>query len=171
LGPDEVSLDLVPPFAALDFIAVRTFVQTALSADFEFKVLHGVGDEYCRTVESRIVDCAIENPARGTDEGVTSEVFVISGLLSDHHQRGVLRPFARHNLGRILVQWTAGALRFCPAKSGERAGERIGHLQWAEANPILPVPASWFCEPKFPVRRRSSASATSKISRFGTGTK
>jgi hypothetical protein len=119
----QLALDVVPPFAALDLISVGPFVQAALAARFEFEMLHRVGDEDLCAVQARFGNGPVQHPPGGADEGVAVEVFVVAGLLSDHHQRRVLRSFAGDDLGCRQIQRAAGALRFGFAQAGERARE------------------------------------------------
>src|SRR5262249_818348 len=43
------------------------------------------------------------------DERPAGKVLLVAWLLADQHQRRIRWPFAKHGLGRILVQWTARA--------------------------------------------------------------
>ena len=52
-----------------------------------------------------------EQPSRRSHEGVALAVLLIPGLLTYHYDLRILRPFAKNNLGRVLVQIAAFALR------------------------------------------------------------
>ena len=116
-GSDQTSFDVIPPPALFDLVIIGTFVQTAFAPDLEFEMFDRIGDENGTPVETRIANCLVQDATRGTHKRMTGEVFIISGLFTDHHQFRRLRSFARHDLGGIPVQRTASALRLGAAES------------------------------------------------------
>src|SRR5579863_6987591 len=97
-GPDQSPLNVIPPLAARDFVTVRTFVQSAFAADFEFEMLDRVGNEDGSAVEPGISDRAIQDSPSRAYKGMTREVFIISRLLPYHHKPCRLWTLPRHDL-------------------------------------------------------------------------
>src|SRR5258708_31583565 len=121
LGIDQRTLDVVPPFTAFDLIGVGPLVQATLAARLEFEVLDGIGDEDRLAVETGFGNGAVEHAARRSDKGMAGEGFVVSRLFAHHHQGGVFRAFARHDLSTELLAPTAPAWGFAPQKSTKSA--------------------------------------------------
>jgi len=101
LGAHEMTFDVIPPLAALNFMTVGAFVQTALAAVFELEMFDRIGDENCLSIQSGFGNSFVQNPASRPDERMTSKILIIPRLFSDHHDRGMRRTFARHHLRRV----------------------------------------------------------------------
>ena len=82
-------------------------------------MLHRIGDIDLAAVDAGFLQRAIEHLPGGTDERLAGEVFLVAGLLADQHDRGVLRAFAEHGLGRVFPQMDRRGNRRPP-----RAGPR-----------------------------------------------
>ena len=65
-------------------------------------MLDGIGEVEGRTVEAGFRQGAVEELARGADEGPALEILPVARLLADQHHRRSPRAFAKHGLGRGL---------------------------------------------------------------------
>jgi hypothetical protein len=82
-GLDQFDLCLKPGTAGMDFSRGRFFVQPAFTEGFPFKMLNGVGDVAEITIDLRLIQSAIQQPAGWSDEWETSAIFSITGLFAD----------------------------------------------------------------------------------------
>src|SRR5262245_37372333 len=124
LGLDDRAFDLVPPAAALNLIGVRPLVQPPLAALLVLEMLDRVGDEDLAAIDTRVGDREVEHAAGWPDKGMTLAILLIARLLAHHHDPRVLRPFARHHLGRAAIEGAAGARGFGVAQRREAADVR-----------------------------------------------
>jgi len=82
-GLDQFDLCLKPGTARMDFSRGRFFVQPAFAEGFPFKMFNGVGDVTEITIDLRLIQGAIQQPAGWSDEWETSAIFSIPGLFPD----------------------------------------------------------------------------------------
>ena len=94
-------------------------------ARFPFEMFHRIGDINFVAVDSGFLECAIQNFSRGTDKRFASDILVVTRLLTDHEDRGVLWALTEDGLRRFFVERACGTL----FRGGSDFGEavRIGH--------------------------------------------
>src|SRR5258708_15585634 len=102
-------------------------MQPPLAARLPLEMLHGIRDEYVAANESGSLDGLIKQPSRGSDEGVTAQVFFVAWLFADQHEFGSVAPFAGYGLCGVLPQIAAMAI--LRALAGRRwiVGRLLGH--------------------------------------------
>ena len=121
LGLDELELILEPRKTGSHFAGTRGLVQPALGAGVArpLEVLDGIGDVDIVAVDSRDVECVIEQTARGTNEGSSLLVLLIARLLTNSDDARRTRTLAEHGLRAHLPQVAAPATSCCSAKLGK----------------------------------------------------
>ena len=67
-------------------------------------MLDGVGDVHRFAIDAGLLDDAVEQTARGADEGVSPNVLLVTGLLAHQHNRGIAGAFPSHGLRGSLPQ-------------------------------------------------------------------
>jgi hypothetical protein len=73
----------------------------------KFEVFDSVGNVDGGTVDFGFLESAVEHPPGGADEGMAAPIFLVSGLLPDHHDGGVRRAFAEDGLGGVEIKIAA----------------------------------------------------------------
>jgi len=109
LGTNQLELGFEPRGASLHFRCARFLVKAAFAAFFEFEVLHRVGEVDIGSRDAGVLKRAIEELARGADEGTALTIFLVSGLFSNEYDWRVMRSFAQHGLRSMAVQIAAAA--------------------------------------------------------------
>lgn len=84
-------------------------MDATLPARLPFEVLDRVRDINRGPVDAGFLERAIEELPGRADERLAAQVFLIARLFAEQHERGLLRTFAKHSLGRILVKRAGGA--------------------------------------------------------------
>src|SRR5215469_7632611 len=82
---DDRHFFVQPGTACGDLLCVWFFVDAPFPAGFPLKMLHGIGYVYFFPVDAGFVQQPIEKPSSGPDEGFSLQVFLMAGLLADHH--------------------------------------------------------------------------------------
>lgn len=90
---NSAGLRMNPPLAALD----------------ELEMLHRIGHVYLLPVEAGFAHRFTQQTARGANKWASFLILFIARLFPYHHNLSVLRPFAKHDLGRVLVEFAAPA--------------------------------------------------------------
>jgi len=108
-GLHHCALQILPPAAAVDLVSVGPLVQAPLAAHFVFEMLDRVGNEDTFPLNPGFLKSAVQDAARGTDEGQTGLVFLIARLLTDQHHRCTSRSLPGHRLGGVFVERTTPA--------------------------------------------------------------
>ena len=75
-----------------------------------FEMLYDVGDPDARAIDPRLDQTAIEQFAGWSDKRMPGQIFGVARLLADQHDLRIGRPFPKHGLRRIEVEWAGGAL-------------------------------------------------------------
>src|SRR5205085_638667 len=75
-------------------------MQPPLATLFEFEVFHRVGHVRLRARDARILQRAIQNPPRRSDERTPLQVLIIARLFAYEHYASGTRTFAQNSLGR-----------------------------------------------------------------------
>jgi hypothetical protein len=70
-------------------------------------MLDGVGDVRITPADARQLERAVEHASRGAHEGPAGEVFLISGLFANEHERCVAWPGAENGLRTALIELAA----------------------------------------------------------------
>src|SRR3979490_2280908 len=91
---DESELELKPDPASRDLRGVRPLVQPALATCAPLEMLHSVGEIDALSVDAGLRQRLIEDMTRRTDEGMSGDVFFVSGLFADEQHLCRARPFA-----------------------------------------------------------------------------
>ena len=65
----------------------------------ELEVLDCIGHVRLGGIDPGLLECLVQQPARGTHERLSLAVLTIAGLLADQHQLGPRRTGAEHGLG------------------------------------------------------------------------
>ena len=94
-GLDQAAFRVEPDLAALDLVAVGTFVQPALAAHLVLEMLDRIGDEGVFPGDAGVMQGLVENAAGRTDERLAGNVLFVARLLADQHEGGAasdLRP-------------------------------------------------------------------------------
>lgn len=129
-----------PPFAALDFVGVRSLVKPALATLLEFEVLYGIGNEDIIAGNAGRREGFIEDASSRPDEGFASDIFLVSRLFTDQNQLGTPASFAGDDLGREFVKRASCAFGFGGGqsrKASDRTIQRVvGHHRY-NAQPAL----------------------------------
>jgi len=74
------------------------------------EVLHRIRDVDVSAFPTRLFERFVQNGAGRSDKGTTSVVFLVSGLLPDHHDVGIAPPFAEHRLRGCEIKRAALAM-------------------------------------------------------------
>lgn len=111
-GADHLQLSIKPGTASVHFADRGLLVQPKFATWFPLEVLHSVRDVNLFAIDPRFRQTAVQKHASRADKRATSNVFLISRLLANHHQSGSLAstaPFhlAEDGLGRPPVKITA----------------------------------------------------------------
>jgi hypothetical protein len=90
-GNDELRIDqrqfpVEPPAALLHFASIWVLVKTPFAPFLVLEMLYGVGDIDRTPVEANRAQGLVEDAAGRSDERTTSAVFLIAGLLANHHE-------------------------------------------------------------------------------------
>jgi hypothetical protein len=101
---NDEDLGLQPRSAGFDLAGTRLFMQPAFSAWLPAKVLHDIGNVHVVAFETRFDKGVVQKPARGANEGLARNVFLITRRLTDKHDGRPPWPFAKHGLCGVLVQ-------------------------------------------------------------------
>jgi hypothetical protein len=101
---------LQPWETRVDLARRRLFVDTAFASFFELKMFDGVRQIKIGAVQMSIVEGAVENTARRSNEWLTGEIFFIAGLFS--HQEGARsrRSLTQNRLRRVTEKIAALAV-------------------------------------------------------------
>src|SRR6185369_777421 len=97
----QLELALQPRAAGADLAGAGLLVQPQLAALQEFEVLHRVGDVVAHPRDAGVLERAVEELARGADEGLAGEILAVAGLLADEHDPRLRRALAEHGLRRV----------------------------------------------------------------------
>src|SRR5207237_2927275 len=100
----QTQLRLEPWAAGGDFARVWFLVNSALSSRFPFKMLHGVRHVNMAAIDSRFLQSAVHDFARGSDKRLASDVFIIPRLFANQHNWRILGSLAKDSLRRVLVK-------------------------------------------------------------------
>src|SRR5688500_12309835 len=76
----------------------------------ELEVLHRIGDVGGRTIDARLDESPVQQPAGRPDERFARAVLLITGCLADDQHGSVGRTRTEHRLRRVLVQVTSLAV-------------------------------------------------------------
>jgi len=87
-------------------------------------VLYNVGDVNFRSINTSFVERLIEQLASRADEGASLEIFLITGLLANKHDRGFGTSLAKNSLGGVLPEIAGVARGSGASKFGERPVSR-----------------------------------------------
>ena len=93
----DVDLGVEPRPARTDFCCFGFGVNTSFASRLPLEVFDDVGDVRTRTVDPRLLERFVQDPARGSHERMTREVLVVARLFSDEHHFGG-SAFAEHCL-------------------------------------------------------------------------
>lgn len=85
-GLDQVNLRLEPGAARFDFRGVWLFMNSALAAFFEPKMLYRVGDVDALPVNTRLDESPVEQSSRGSNKREAGAIFLVAGLLSKENR-------------------------------------------------------------------------------------
>lgn len=102
-------LALKPRDTGPDLGCTGLFVQSSLAALLKFEMFHGVSHVYGRTVQARVVERFVQQPAGGSYERTALAVFFIARLLADHGDARGPRPFSEYGLSCVPIQIAASA--------------------------------------------------------------
>jgi len=69
----------------------------------EFEVLHGIGHVNVSAIDCGIRQSPVEQSSRWSDKRMTLNIFLIAGLLTDHHDPRRRRTFAENGLRGMFV--------------------------------------------------------------------
>ena len=100
-----------PGHAGADLGGVRLRVDAALAARLPLEVLDRVGHVDGAAIDARLLEAAVEQPARRSDEGPALAVLVVARLLAHQHHAGARAALAEDGLGAALVEVARGAAR------------------------------------------------------------
>ena len=99
-GLDQAAFRVEPDLAALDLVAVGTFVQPALAAHFMLEMLDRIGDEGLFPGDAGVMQRLVEDAAGRTDKRFAGNVLFVARLLADQHEGG-----AASDLRRAPLAW------------------------------------------------------------------
>src|SRR5690349_21040729 len=119
---DEPDFLVEPGMTRPHLGVVRLLVDAArtLLAPLPLEVLHRVRDVHIPAIDACFLEGPIEESARWADKRMTGAIFLISGLFTDQHDPGLLRPFAKNRLRADRPQMTATATHRCLAQFWKR---------------------------------------------------
>ena len=100
-------------------------MQAPFAAHLVLEVLHRIGEKNLDAADSGSFQRPVENPSGRTDKGLAGEIFLISRLLADQHQRRACRPFARHHLCGREIQRTSRVFGLRLAQGGKRLNRQV----------------------------------------------
>jgi len=103
-GPDHREFGFEPGPACHRFQRAWFLVDPTLPALFELEVFDGVGNKDERSVDPGVLQCAIEQPARGSHEGSPQAIFFVSRLFPDKNDERRSWTFPGHRLCGVPVQ-------------------------------------------------------------------
>ena len=101
LGFEGCNFGLEPGAAGFNFRGAGLFVDAAFSSWFPFEMLYGIRDVNFLAIDSRCDERFVEKFAGGADERFAFEIFLIAGLLADHHHFCERRAFTENCLRGI----------------------------------------------------------------------
>src|SRR5207237_10487912 len=109
LALDHLDLRLQPRPARTDLAGVWLLMQPSLAAAGPAEMLDGVGHVDPATIDARLFQAFLQQPAGGADEGLALEVLLVAGLLADQHELRALTALAEDGLGGVGPQLAAPA--------------------------------------------------------------
>ena len=119
-----------PGTAGSNLQHVGFLMDAELASWLPLEVLDSVGYVYPGAVDAGFFKALVEELAGGTDEGAALLVFVVTGLLADHHDgdlrlySGSVLDLAENGLGGVTVQITALTSLDSFAEGGEGSSLR-----------------------------------------------
>ena len=75
----------------------------AFAARLPFKMFYRVRDVNLPPIDSSVLERAIHDFPRRTNERFARDVFIIARLFANQHHRRMLRTFAKHGLGSAFI--------------------------------------------------------------------
>src|SRR5829696_495836 len=129
LGVHDVELGLEPWRAGLDLLGLGRLVDAPLALRRPLEMLDDVGDVGIASLDPRLLERLVEDPAGRPHEGMPLDVLAVTGLLADQHQPRPLQPLAEDRLGSGLVERAGRAARggFAQLREGRVLGDqRVG---------------------------------------------
>ena len=107
--PNEAQFRLKPGPAGRDIARARFLVDAPFSARLPLEMLDRVGDVNGVAIDFRVDERSIEQLAGRTNERLPVQIFLITRLLAEEHECGLLRAFAEDGLGRMFGERARGA--------------------------------------------------------------
>ena len=122
-----------PGTAGIDLPVARFLVDASFSALIwrPVEMLHHIRNIYITSRDANLCQSLIKQPSGRTHEGMTSEIFSISGLLANEDDFSMCAPFAEHRLGGSFPKVASLAARRGHAQAREswfRRDQRSGGL-------------------------------------------
>ena len=105
-----VQLRFEPRPACRNFHPTRLGMDAPLAALGKFEVFHGVRDVDLFAIEPGFLHRFIQQPPGRPDERMSLAILFVAGHFADHHDSGIRRSFAEHDLRGVPVQVAAAAL-------------------------------------------------------------
>ena len=84
-------------------------MNSALSSRLPLKMLHRIGDVHFLAINPGFFECLIHDFPCRSDEWFACDIFVITRLFADEHNRRALWAFSKHRLRGALVKMTRRA--------------------------------------------------------------
>lgn len=100
-GLDQAAFVIQPPATGLHLTYAWGFMQASFAARLMFEMFDGISDPSLGPVDPGFGQGGVENLASWANEGLSGQIFLVSGLLTDDHQLSSCRPLTAHHLGRI----------------------------------------------------------------------
>src|SRR5690348_12966326 len=77
---------------------------------FPFEMFDGIGDVDIPPGDPGLFQCFVQNAPGRSDKWMALQIFLVAGLLSDKDDICVSGAFAKHRLGRMLIEVATGAM-------------------------------------------------------------
>src|SRR5207244_7685308 len=114
---DETELPVEPGPAGGDLGGVRLVVDAPLAARLPLEVLDRVRHVHLLAVDAGRFERLVEHAAGGTDERMTCEVLLVTGLLTDEHHLRAHETFTEHRLCCVAPEVAAATVVHCTTQS------------------------------------------------------
>jgi hypothetical protein len=103
LRTDGSNLRFEPGAAGRYFKRIWLFMQPNFTPWLPLEMLNRIGDINLSSVDTRQFEAPIQQLAGGPDEWFPLLILAITRLFPHHKNRGMGSPFAKNDLGRVLV--------------------------------------------------------------------
>lgn len=107
---NRLDLGLKPRTTSPHLGGIRLLMESDLSRAHPFEMLHGVGHVNFFSWNSRPPEQFIEKSAGRTDERLSFQVLLISGLFSHKHQSRSSSSFSENRLSSLLIEIAGSAV-------------------------------------------------------------